>query len=83
MIGFCKCDICGDVYHRDENKNYDGLMVWYFDKETDTVMHGNRNYEIVKPNGETVKGAPEVMDICPICFNKFCDFVKSIKEENK
>lgn len=24
MIGFCKCDICGKVYHQDENKNYDG-----------------------------------------------------------
>ena len=26
MIGFCKCDICGGMYHRDENKNYDGCM---------------------------------------------------------
>lgn len=46
-------------------------------------MHGNRNYNIVKPNGETVKGAPEVMDICPDCFKKFCDWIKSIKEEKK
>lgn len=27
MIGFCKCDICGKVYHQDENKNYDGIMI--------------------------------------------------------
>lgn len=27
MIGFCKCDICGKVYHQDENKNYDGTMM--------------------------------------------------------
>lgn len=31
MVGFCKCDICGKVYHKDENKNYDGLMVWRCD----------------------------------------------------
>ena len=49
MIGFCKCDICGKIYHRGENKNYDGLMVWYFDKETDTTMHGDRKYDIIEP----------------------------------
>ena len=26
MIGFCKCDICGSMYHPDENKYYDGLI---------------------------------------------------------
>lgn len=42
MIGFCKCDICGKVYNQDENKNYDGIMIWYTDQETGTTMHGNR-----------------------------------------
>lgn len=83
MIGFCKCDICGSMYNQDENKNYDGLMIWYHDKETGTTMHGSRNYDIVKPNGETMKGAPEVMDICPRCFYRFCGWIKTIKEENK
>ena len=83
MIGFCKCDICGNVYHKDENKNYDGLMIWYFNKETNDVMHGSRNYEIIRPTGENVKNVPEVMDICPSCFNRFCDWIESIKEENK
>lgn len=83
MIGFCKCDICGSMYHQDENKNYDGLMVWYHHKETGDTMHGSRNYDIIKPNGETMKGAPEVMDICPRCFDRFCEWIKTIKEENK
>lgn len=83
MIGFCKCDICGKIYHRGENKNYDGLMVWYFDKETDTTMHGDRKYNIIAPNGESMKDVPEVMDICPDCFERFCDLVKGIKEEKK
>lgn len=83
MIGFCKCDICGNVYHKDENKNYDGLMVWYFDKETDTVMHGNRKYDIVAPNGESMKDIPEMMDICPDCFERFCNWIKTSKEKKK
>lgn len=88
MIGFCKCDICGKVYHPDENKYYDGLMVWYNDKDGNT-MHGNRKYDIVKKDVKTVKTvktvkvAPEVMDICPRCFDRFCDWIKTIKEESK
>ena len=46
-------------------------------------MHGSRNYDMIRPNGETVKGAPEMMDVCPRCFDRFCDWVKKIKEENK
>lgn len=83
MIGFCKCDICGSMYHRDENKNYDGLMVWYHNEETDDTMHGDRKYDIIAPNGETMKGSPEMMDVCPVCFGRFCDWIKSFKEENK
>lgn len=83
MIGFCKCDICGSMYHKDKNKNYDGLMVWYAHKEDGTIMHGSRNYDIIRPNGENVKGVPEMMDVCPRCFDRFCDWVKKIKEENK
>lgn len=82
MIGFCKCDICGDVYHKDENKNYDGIMVWYFDEDGD-IMTGKRKYNIIAPNGETMKGSPEMMDVCPACFGRFCDWIKSFKEENK
>lgn len=82
MTGFCKCDICGNVYHKDENKNYDGLMVWHYDEDGD-IACGNRKYNIVTPNGESMKDIPEMMDVCPSCFNKFCDLVKSIKEENK
>lgn len=43
MIGFCKCDICGKVYHQDENKNYDGIIIWYTDQETGTTMHGTES----------------------------------------
>ena len=83
MIGFCKCDICGKVYHRDENKNYDGLMIWYAHQETGDTMHGGRNRDIIEPGGKTVKGVPEMMDVCPACFGLFCDWIKSLKKENK
>lgn len=80
MIGFCKCDICGGMYHKDANKNYDGLMVWYYDRDGD-IACGNRKYNIVAPDGETMKNIPEMMDICPDCFERFCNWIKTAKEE--
>lgn len=82
MIGFCKCDICGNVYHKDENKNYDGIMVWYYDGDGDTIT-GSRNYNVTGPNDELLKTVPEMMDVCPKCFERFCNWIKIVKEETK
>ena len=31
MRGFCKCDLCGGVYRKDDNEIYDGITVWWND----------------------------------------------------
>ena len=82
MRGYCKCDLCGNVYHEDANDNYDGLMVWYAYSDDD-VKSGNRKDDIVAPNGETLKGTPEMMDVCPRCLGQFCDWIKAKKAESK
>lgn len=28
MRGFFKCDLCGRVYHKNDNEFYDGITVW-------------------------------------------------------
>ena len=82
MIGFCKCDVCGNVYHKSENKNYDGIMVWYYDGDGDTIT-GKRNYNITGPDDELLKTVPEMMDVCPKCFERFCNWIKIVREETK
>lgn len=75
MRGYCKCDLCGSVYHKDENKNYDGIMVWYYDGDGDTIT-GNRNYNITGPDDELLKTVPEMMDVCPECQERFCNWIR-------
>lgn len=81
MIGFCKCDICGNMYHKDENKNYDGIMVWYFDEDGD-IMTGKRKYNITGRDGEVMKDIPEMLDVCPNCFERFYNWIKMNRDEN-
>lgn len=82
MIGFCKCDICGKVYHKDENKNYDGIMVWRCDSDGD-IMDGHRYNEIPDPDRKMLSPVPEMMDICPVCFEKFYDWIRTVRKESK
>ena len=82
MIGFCKCDLCGNIYHKDDNKNYDGIMVWFYDRDGDTIT-GKRDIDLTGPDGKLLSTVPEMMDICPDCFNRFCDWIKVIRSESK
>lgn len=82
MRGFCKCDICGDVYHKDENKNYDGITVWFNDEDGDT-MYGNIKCDMTGPDGKLLSGVPEMMDICPSCFERLCNWIKAVKGGSK
>ena len=82
MRGFCKCDICGNIYHHSENKNYDGLMVWYCNDDGDTIT-GKRSYNITGPDGKLLKTFPEMMDVCPNCFELFCNWIRMTRNEVK
>lgn len=81
MIKSLVCDICGKEYHKGVNKCYDGIAIWNY-SEDGNVIHGNRRYNIIDPNGK-MTNSPEMMDVCPACFGRFCDWIKSFKEENK
>lgn len=83
MIGSLICDICGRTYHKDGNKSYDGLMVWCYDEDENKMYYGTRAYNIIAPDGKMLKNVPEMMDICPDCLKKFCNWIKTIKEETK
>ena len=82
MRGYCKCDICGNIYHNSENKNYDGIMVWYCDGDGD-IMCGKRDCNITGTDGKLLSTVPEMMDICPNCFERFCNFIKETRGESK
>ena len=82
MRGYCKCDLCGNIYHHSENKNYDGLMVWYCNGDGDTIT-GKRNYNITGPDGKLLKTFPEMMDVCPNCFERFCNWIRMTRNEAK
>lgn len=83
MIGSWICDICGRTYHKDGNKSYDGLVVWCYDEDENKMYYGTRAYNIIAPAGECITDIPGMMDVCPECFGRFCDWIKSFKEENK
>ena len=82
MRGFCKWDLCGDVYHEDENKNYDGIMVWFYDRDGDIIC-GKRDIDVTGPDGKLLSTVPEMMDVCPKCFERFCNFIKATRGESK
>ena len=82
MRGFCKCDLCGVVYHKDDNKEYDGITVWYLDRDGDSIC-GQEGSVLIDGNGEKVDKIPEKMDICPKCFDRFCNWIKIVREETK
>ena len=82
MIGSWICDICGRTYNKDGNKSYDGLMVWCYDGDGN-IIPGNRAYNIIGSDGKMLNTAPEMMDVCPDCFKRFCNWIKTIKEETK
>lgn len=82
MRGYCKCDICSSTYHKDDNKYYDGIAVWYYDEDGD-IMCGKRDCNITGPDGKLLSNVPEMMDICPNCFERFCNWIRMARNESK
>lgn len=82
MRGFCKCDLCGNVYHKDANKDYDGIMVWYYDRDGDIIC-GKREIDLTGTDGKLLSTVPEMMDICPNCFERFCNWIRMARNESK
>lgn len=66
----------------DENKNYDRIMVWRCDSDGD-IRDGHRYNEIPDPDRKMLSPVPEMMDICPVCFEKFYDWIRTVRKESK
>ena len=73
MRGFCKCDLCGGVYHKNDNEFYDGITVWKNDW-TGTRSLPDDDEKLVTPDGEATD-IPATMDVCPNCFQLFYSWI--------
>ncbi len=69
MRGFCKCDLCGWVYHKDDNEFYDGITVWWENCSGTRCLPDNGK-KLITPDGESTD-IPALMDVCPNCFQLF------------
>ena len=68
MRGFCKCDLCGGVYHKKDNEFYDGITVWKYNW-TDSRSLPDDDEKLITPGGESTD-IPATMDVCPNCFQQ-------------
>ena len=74
MRGYCKCDLCGRVYHKNDNEFYDGITVWKKDW-TGTRSLPDNGERLITPYGESTD-IPATMDVCPNCFDLFYSWIK-------
>ena len=79
MRGYCKCDLCGSVYHEDENEMYDGITVWWKD-HSGTQVGGKK---LSTPDGEDITDIPGMMDVCPECQERFYNWIRMARNEAK
>ena len=82
MRGYCKCDLCGSVYHEDENKMYGGITVWWKNKAGEN-MFPTSDAKLCTQSGELIDDMPAVMDICPNCFERFYNWIRMARNESK
>ena len=80
MRGYCKCDLCGSIYHEDENKIYDGITVWWKGKSD---LMCSRDDKLHTPDGKYITDIPEMMDVCPECQERFYNWVRMARNEAK
>ena len=73
MRGFCKCDLCGRVYHKKDNEFYDGITVWKNDW-TGSRSLPDDDEKLITPDGESTD-IPATMDVCPTCFQLFYSWI--------
>lgn len=81
MRGYCKCDLCGGVYHEDENKMYDGITVWRKGKSGEPNFLGGD--KLSTPDGEYVTDIPVRMDVCPECQERFYNWIRMARNKAK
>ena len=81
MRGFCKCDLCGGVYHKDDNEFYDGITVWRNDW-TGTRHLPDDGEKLITPDGEPTD-IPATMDLCPNCFKQLYNWIETTRGESK
>ena len=81
MRGFCKCDLCGSVYHKKDNEFYDGITVWK-NNWTGSRSLPDDDEKIITQDGESTD-IPATMDVCPNCFQQFYNFIKEARGESK
>ena len=73
MRGFCKCDLCGGVYHKKDNEFYDGITVWRNDWNGSRCLPDDGE-KLITPDGESTD-IPATMDVCPHCFQLFYSWI--------
>ena len=81
MRGYCKCDLCGMVYHKKDNEFYDGITVWK-NNWTGTRSLPNDDEKLITQDGESTD-IQAVMDICPNCFERFYNWIRMARNEAK
>ena len=82
MRGFCKCDLCGNIYHKDVNESYDGITFWWKNKSGENRFPMS-DAKIFTTSGELIDDMPAVMDICPNCFERFYNWIRMARNEAK
>ena len=81
MRGYCKCDLCGSIYHEDENKIYDGITVWWKGKSDQMCSRDDK--KLHTPDGKCITDIPEMMDVCPECQERFYNWIRMARNEAK
>ena len=81
MRGYCKCDLCGVVYHKKDNEFYDGITVWK-NNWTGTRSLPNDDEKLITPDGESTD-IPATMDVCPECQERFYNWIRMARNEAK
>ena len=81
MRGYCKCDLCGGVYHEDDNKMYSGITVWWKGKSGVACFPGDK--KLCTPDGVCNTDIPGMMDVCPECQERFYNWIRMARNESK
>ena len=80
MRGYCKCDLCGGVSHKDDNEFYDGITVWRNNFSGTKCFPGNGE-KLITPDGESTD-IPAMMDVCPNCFKQFYNWIRMARNNS-
>ena len=80
MRGYCKCDLCGGVYHKKDNEFYDGITVWKNDW-TGTRSLPDDDEKLITQDEESTD-IPAFMDVCPNCFERFYNWLRMARNNS-